>query len=174
MDLSPYDRIEIIVAGLEKLSARPTKFEYDPQSNPTLATEYETTCPACGSVVNFLVGDIIKRGNNNHVNCPHCQMNYFDEYEKKPVISIRMSGQEMKAADAKPVVVCPFVDPIENGTFNSHMISGFGGEVVTKDVDELRTHDTDIRQTLLANSMRAEVEEEANEVDDEIRELING
>ena len=159
MDPSPYDRIEIIVAGLEKLTARPTAFEYDSLGNPTLATEFETTCPSCGSVVNFLVGDIIKHGGKDHVNCPHCQLNYHDEFEKKSIISVRMGGQDMKVTEMKPVVICPFVDPIEVGIFDPFKISGFKVEV-----EEAK------------EEAKEEVKEEVKEedADKEIMSLVNG
>jgi len=161
MDPSPYDRIEIIVAGLEKLTARPTAFEYDSLGNLTLATEFETTCPSCGSVVNFLVGDIIKYGGNDHVNCPHCQLNYHDEFEKKHTISVNMGGQEMKVKDVKPVVICPFIDPIEVGIFDPLKISGF--KVVEDDVKEDEI-------PILVEEVDDKV---IKDVDDEIRGLIN-
>lgn len=167
MDSSPYDRIEIIVAGLEKLTARPTAFEYDSLGNPTLATEFETTCPSCGSVVNFLVGDIIKRGDKDHVNCPHCQLNYYDEFEKKSIISVRMGGQDMKVAETKPVVICPFIDPIEVGIFDPLKISGFKVEV-KEEVKE------DVVEDVVEEAEEAEEAEAEEGVDDEIRELING
>lgn len=114
-----YDRIEIIVSGLERLTARPIEFEYDPTGNPIKVMRYESTCPACGNMIIFSPGDIIKRGGKDHVICNNCHVDAYDEFDVKgPDIRIKQTGQEVVKND-KPVPVCPFVDPIEIGIFDS-------------------------------------------------------
>jgi hypothetical protein len=126
MNMGPYDRIDVVVAGLEELTARPTKFETDDDGNPTLAIEFETTCPSCGEVINFIVEEIMQHGGKSHVNCPNCQTNYIDEYkDKKPDISVRMGGQKIdkeKPRQEKKGPVCPFIDPIEEGMFEPNNV----------------------------------------------------
>jgi hypothetical protein len=125
-----------------------------------------------------LVGDIVKRGDNNHVNCPNCP-NYFDGFEKKSVISVRMGGQSMKVDEAKPSpVICPFIDPIETGIYDPCKVSGF------KEIKEIKEEAIEADRAVEAVVTGAvEVVKDAEDgagddaeaedgADDEIRKLI--
>jgi hypothetical protein len=123
--MSLYDRIELIVAGTQSLSARPIDFEYDNDGNPINVIKYETTCPECGQMIVFEPSEIVIRNKVLYVGCSLCGKGHISNDEVVPVLARRPeivvvpSGQRLELDRLSEVVDrgCPFIDPIEAGIF---------------------------------------------------------
>jgi hypothetical protein len=53
---TPFDLLEVVIEG-ETLQARPIEWINDEDGNPAWPTTYETTCPSCGQLTQFVVRD---------------------------------------------------------------------------------------------------------------------
>lgn len=115
MSDNPFERIEVVVSGKEKLTARPIEFE-EVDGVPVRAIRYETTCPICGGMVHFAPEDVIE----GYIDC-EC-LGQRPEPRRSPVIQqpaieIRVVGQRTMLQQ-EPEPACPFVDPVELGDFD--------------------------------------------------------
>ena len=118
-----WDRIEVIVSGREKLTARPIEFKYDKDGNPTVVLRYETTCPICGELVQFNTTEMITKEGYQYINC-HC----VKEIKTKTSVNVLMQRPGIEVLNDKKIVKkevkveeghgCPFIDPIEAGLFD--------------------------------------------------------
>ena len=125
--MSVYDRIELIVAGKQKLSARPINFRYDDDGNPVEVTLYETTCPGCGNMIQFVPSQMVEKDGLWYVGCFVCNKGFVEpeksapELVVEPEVIVRPSGQKLEKE--RPLVPvdrgCPFIDPIEVGIFEA-------------------------------------------------------
>ena len=115
-----YDRIEVIVSGRELLTARPIEFEQDDEGNNLSVFKYETTCPLCGSMVQFHPHEVDVVGDKKYINCACMgtkKVNYSAVKLQRPSIEVvnkRIIPQKKVEIDRG----CPFVDPIELAIFD--------------------------------------------------------
>lgn len=120
MSDNPYERIEVLVAGREYLSARPIDFELDGKGVPIEALRYETTCPKCGGMIQFDRAEAM----DGSIDCPECARDVVPPptgpVMQQSEIVIRPRGQLIeKTKRAVPLKAqCPFVDPVEVGMFD--------------------------------------------------------
>lgn len=123
--MSPYDRIELVVAGTQTLSARPIDFEFDEDNEPISVTRYETTCPECGQMIVFESVDVVVRDGVSYIGCNSCGKGHIPQDQpapvpvKQPEVVIAPSGQRLEL-ERPPVIIdrgCPFIDPVEAGIF---------------------------------------------------------
>lgn len=107
-----YSRINVEVAG-QSLTARPISFVYS--GDEIVGVDmYETTCPGCGCMIHFK--------KDSHVGCSECGAGGAPKNIRKDELFVAVSGQivEKNEIPIKKAIVnrgCPFVDPIELGTF---------------------------------------------------------
>lgn len=120
-----YDRIDIFIAG-SPLTARPIGFEMDEKGDPLIATQYETTCPECGSVLQFSALDVRVSGEDEVLlGCSECGAG-ADELKVDDQISVARVGEIGEEAGVHvPDQGCPFCDPVELGIFEPTKLVDF-------------------------------------------------
>jgi hypothetical protein len=116
--INPYERLDVVVVG-NRLTARPIDFLYE-DGKPVAATKYETTCPNCGSMLQFSVEEVIGVGSDNYVGCHTCGEGFVENNtQEKPIVEdkiVIIQNMEFKKKDQPPVDRgCPFIDPVEAG-----------------------------------------------------------
>jgi len=114
--MNVFDRIQVTI-NKHDLDARPIEFEMDADQNPVSVISYETTCPACGGMVQFRLTDVDKRDDRYLVGCSDCG-SVPPKIPKKDKVVVAKEGQvvdEVRAV-SEPTEY-PFCDPISIGVF---------------------------------------------------------
>lgn len=118
--MNVYDRIDVRIAD-QSLTARPIDFVLDENENPIEATTFETTCPACAAAIQFSNVDAIRIDGVTYVVCSQCGAGQKelpiivpDSIVVASVGQVVETPREVRKLDRG----CPFLDPIEFGTFS--------------------------------------------------------
>lgn len=115
-DINVYDRIELVVVNMD-LTARPIEFQFENEV-PIAATKYETVCPACSSMIHFTLSDTIIKDDKIYLGCPHCHKTPVAPKSGCQTTKIE-PNMIFEKKERRGIIEkgCPFVDPLELGTF---------------------------------------------------------
>ena len=143
-DVNMYDLIYVKFNDV-RLQARPIEFSYDKDKNPLNPSKYITTCPNCGCLCEIFIDGILET--DIQVGCQGCSYGLdkcstietvdIIQKEAKNEIVVNKSGFKKNSNDfggvnfaieteKRSIIIddnnslssgCPFIDPIEMGTF---------------------------------------------------------
>lgn len=129
MSIPAYDLIEVQI-GPSRVSARPVAWDgkdydgegNDESGNPVHVTDYATTCPHCGQLIQTPADQLYTGidGSINNVRCNECGVGNEPSPDAEPLVIL---DEEEPALDvSKPIRVGPariFADPLLSGEFDA-------------------------------------------------------